>query len=81
MTSTKEELLRRLRDRQTPQVENKLTPANDHGGYVRVEVSRENERRIAVLRNSLTKAHEVLDTQHSFARLDGYAAAHFEKER
>ncbi len=73
--------MRRLRDRQTPQVDNELTPANDHGRCVRVEVSRENERRIAVLRNSLTKAHEVLDTQHSFARLDGYAAAHFEKER
>ncbi|WP_411820826.1 hypothetical protein ABFZ85_06480 [Hyphococcus formosus] len=81
MTSTKEELLRRLRDRPMPQISSELSPANDTARYTRLEVNRENERRIAQLRNSLSKAQESFELQHSFVRLDGYAAAQFEKER
>ena len=79
--ATKAELLQRLRERSRPQVHADLTP----GGPAVLETSktllRENERRIALLRTSLHDAHDALETQHSFARLSGYAAARFSRTR
>lgn len=79
--ATKAELLQRLRDRSKPQVQSRLTPNGPSALESRKTLLRENERRIGVLRASLGSAHDAFEVQHSFATLDGYAKARFEKSR
>lgn len=79
--TTKAELLQRLRERSKPQVQTQLTPNGPAVSETSKALLRENERRIALLRTSLHDAHDALETQHSFARLSGYAAARFSRTR
>lgn len=79
--ATKAELLQLLRDRPKPQVHARLTPSGPELSESHKTLQRENERRIALLRTSLLNAHEVVEVQHSFARLFGYAKSHFKRDR
>lgn len=79
--ATKAELLQRLRDRHKPQAHSQLTPSGPDVQQSYKTLLAENERRIASLRASLHNAHDVLEVQHSFTRLDGFAVARFSKER
>lgn len=78
---TKAELLQRLRDRARPQAQTHLTPGGPAVSETSKTLLRENERRIALLKASLHDAHDALETQYSFARLSGYAAARFSRTR
>ncbi len=79
--ATKAELLQRLRNRPKPQVHARLTPSGPELSESYKTLQRENEHRIALLRTSLLNAHEVVEVQHSFSRLFGYAKSHFKRER
>lgn len=79
--ATKAELLKRLRNRERPGLNVHLTPAGPVAQQIHKDGVCENERRIARLRDSLHNAHDAIEQQHSFSRLDGYAAAEFSKER
>lgn len=79
--ATKSELLKRLRERTRLCPEAHLTPTGIDAQSIRKISDRENDRRIAILRSSLGKAHESVEAQHSFARLNGFAVARFSKER
>lgn len=79
--STKEELIQRLRHRRKPLVHAELTPTGETLREIARRNDGENERRIARLRNSLEDAGGNLDKQQSFARLGGFAAARFNRER
>ena len=79
--TTKAELLKRLREHKNPCVQAHLKPDGPIALQVRKDVAIENDQRIAYLRYSLRGAHDVVELQHSFARLHGYTAARFSKER
>jgi hypothetical protein len=79
--ATKAELLKRLRERTTLRVEAQLKPNGICAQSIRKNSDRENDRRIAILRSALGNAHDTVEAQHSFARLNGFAAARFSKER
>ena len=79
--STKEELLRRLRNRSAPNRAATLEPQGGRGSEVKREIEKENRQRIAVLRNSLETAHSELEVNQTFARLGGFAKARFSNER
>ncbi|MGK2959051.1 MAG: hypothetical protein ACSLFB_11770 [Acidimicrobiales bacterium] len=79
--ATKAELLKRLRNRERPGLNVHLTPAGPIAQQIQKDSAGENERRIERLRSSLYNAHDAIELQHSFSRLDGYAVARFSKER
>lgn len=79
--STKEELLRRLREQRAPRCSAKLEPGISLTIDARREVDEENRKRIAVLRNTLDKASTEFETQQAFARLGGYSKSNFSKSR
>ena len=79
--STKEELLRRLRIRQTPSSTATLEPGGRLGKIAKRQTDEENRERISNLRNSLGAARRELEEQQVFARLSGFARAQFSNER
>jgi len=79
--TTKAELPKRLREHKKPSVQLHLAPVGPIAQQVHKEAASENDRRIAFLRNSLGGARDAIELQHSFARLHGFAAARFSKER
>lgn len=79
--STKFELLQRLRERRKPSAQAVLVPSAVDARSVANEIRNANECRIARLRENLERAHAGLEEQHSFARLDGFAASRFNRER
>lgn len=79
--STKEELLQRLRYRHKPSVQARPQPSSLDVRDIANAVDHANERRIARLRKGLGQAHSRLEEQHSFARLGGFAASRFNRER
>jgi len=79
--STKEELLRRLRERPVPRSAATLEPGRGFSIEAKQRLDEDNRQRIAVLRSTLDQAHTELETQQVFARLGGYAKARFSNER
>lgn len=79
--STKEELLRRLREHPAPRSAATLEPGRVLSMDTRRQVDEENRKRIAVLRDRLEKAALEVETQQVFARLGGYAKSNFSNER
>lgn len=79
--ATKAELLQRLRERTKPSAQAHLSPSGINAQSVRKNSDEEIDRRIALLRTSLSSAHDTVEVQHSFARLNGFAVAQFAKER
>lgn len=79
--STKEELMRRLRERTKPTPTVTLEPDGSVAGDVRRHRDNEGRMRIAKLRSSLVAAQSEFQTQQTFARLGGYAKARFGRER
>lgn len=78
---TKQELLRQLRESSTPACAATLDLDGRVGNEVRRQGNEERHSRIARLRNALDGAKSSLETQHTFARLSGYAKARFKNER
>ena len=81
MISTKEELMRRLRERTKPTPTVTLEPDDSAAGNVRRVRENEGRMRIARLQASLDAAQSEFQTQQTFARLGGYAKARFDHER
>ncbi len=79
--STKEELLRLLRERSAPRSAATLEPGRGLGINAKRQTDEENHKRIAALRNTLAKAHDNLEEQQTFARLSGFIKARFANER
>jgi len=79
--STKEELLRRLREQRAPLSAAKLEPARGLAIDARRQVDEENRKRIATLRDRLGKAGTEVEAQQVFARLGGFAKSNFSQSR
>jgi len=79
--STKEELLRRLRQRDVPNNIPTLEPGRELVVAVKRRSEEENLKRIAALKNSLDAAHTDFETQQVFSRLGGFAKSRFSNER
>lgn len=79
--ATRAELLRRLKERQTPKPGMNLTP----GGRTEIDTKRRlealREKRIEHLADRLTAARETLRQDHSKAGLAGRARADFDRSR
>lgn len=79
--TTKEELLRRLREQRAPLSAAKLEPGRGLAIDARRQVDEENRKRIATLRDRLEKAATEVEAQQVFARLGGYAKSGFSQSR
>lgn len=79
--STKEELLRRLRERRAPRSAATLEPGRGLTMAAKRQIDEENRNRIAVLRDRLKKAATEVEAQQVFARLGGFAKSNFSQSR